>query len=127
MPLDEEQAIAFLRRWFDEIWHKGNLDVLDELVHDPYIRHTSQGKETISVAEYRKRVVQSQRVLHGAATTIDDHVVSGDRIWARATSRGVNLETVGPNTITWMTCYRIVDGKVAEAWIATLPGVDWET
>jgi predicted SnoaL-like aldol condensation-catalyzing enzyme len=126
MPLDEAQAITLLRRWFDEIWHEGNLDVLDQLVHDPYARHTSQGSETISVAEYRKRVVQSQRVLHGAATTIDDYVVSGDKIWARATSRGVNLETVGPNTITWMSCYRMVDGKVAEAWIATLPGVDWD-
>lgn len=126
MPLDEEQAITFLRRWFDEIWHEGNLDVLDELCHDPYGRHTSQGSETISVAEYRKRVVQSQRVLHGAATTVDDYVVSGDKIWARATSRGVNLETVGPNVITWMACYRMVEGKVAEAWIATLPGVDWE-
>ena len=125
MPVEEADAQALLRRWFDEIWHKGNLDVLPELCHDPWTRHTSQGTETISLAEYRKRIVQSQRVLHGASTTIDASVVVGDCIWARATSRGVNLETAGPNALTWMVCYRIDGGRIAEAWIATLPNVEW--
>lgn len=126
MALDEQQALTLLRRWFDEIWSQGNLAVLGELCHDPCTRHTSQGSQTITLADYRERIAQSLRVLHGASTTIDDHVVRGDEIWVRATSRGVNLETTGLNTMTWMVCYRITDGKVAEAWIATLPGVDWE-
>jgi hypothetical protein len=125
--VNEEQAKALLRRWFDELWHNGNLSVLPELCHDPYIRHTSQGTETISLADYRQRVAQGQRVLHGASTTIDDEVVAGDKIWARATSRGVNLETAGPNVLTWMVCYRLEDGKVAEAWIVTLPNVEWRS
>ena len=125
MPVDEEQAKALLRRWFEDVWSKGDLNALPELCHDPLVRHTSQGSETVSLAEYRERIVQSQRVLHGASTTIDDEVVDGDKIWARATSRGVSLETAGPNVLTWMACYRISDGKLAESWIATIPNVEW--
>ena len=125
MALDEQQASTLLRRWFDDIWHQGNLAALEDLCHDPCVRHTSQGTHTLSLADYRERIVQSLRVLHGAATTIDDLAVHGDRLWARATTRGINMETAGATTMTWLVCYRITDGKVAEAWIATLPGVDW--
>jgi len=122
----DDDAQALVRRWWQEIWGDGNVDAVDELCTDPYLRHTSLGTERISRAEYKKRLTQTMHVLRGAETTIDDEVVVGDKVWTRATSRGVNLTTEDRQTLTWMVVHRIEEGRIAETWAATLPGVDWE-
>ena len=108
------------------MWRAGDLDVVHELCTDPYIRHTGTGSETLSLADYKKKLAQTQRVLRNATTTIDDEVVDGDKVWSRATSRGVNLEGDTANVITWMVIHRIEDGKLAEVWALTQSGIDWE-
>ena len=61
-----------------------------------------------------------------SVTSIEDQVVSGDRVWTRATSRGVNLTTDDASVITWIVVHRIEGDRIAETWSATLPGVEWE-
>lgn len=84
------------------------------------------GTERLTREQYRKRLVQSQRVMRGAATTIDDEVVGGDKVWCRATSRGVNLDTSEASVMTWMVIHRIEGERLAESWTLALPGVEWE-
>lgn len=124
--MGDEESRALVHRWWDGIWHDGDLSIVDELCADPYIRHTGMGTERLSLAEYKKKLAQTQRVLKGAVTTIDDEVVVGDKVWSRATSRGVNLDTVERSVMTWIVIHRIENGKLAEVWAATLPGVEWE-
>lgn len=124
--MGEAEARALVQRWWDGVWHAGNLDVVHELCADPYIRHTGAGTETLSLEEYKKKLAQAQRVLRNATTTIDDAVVAGDKVWTRATSRGVNLDGDAASVLTWMVIHRIEDGKLAEVWALTHPGVDWE-
>ena len=107
------------------MWEHGDVDAVGELVTDPLIRHTSAGTKRTSLVEYKKLLVQYQRVLHGAVTTIDDEAVSGDRIWVRATSRGVNLETGEPALFTWMVVFRVAESKLAEYWALVAPRVSW--
>jgi len=124
----EDEARALVARWF-EIWRANDLGIVDEIFADPVIRHTGRGTERLSRKDYKGRLVQVQRVLRGARTTIDDQVVAGDRVWTRATSRGVNLETPDsePATVmTWMMIHRIADERIAESWTTTLAGIDWQ-
>ena len=125
--MGDDDAQELVRRWWREIWGEGNLDAVDELCADPYIRHTSLGTERISLKDYKKRLAQTMHVLRGATTTIDDEVVDGDKVWTRATSRGVNLTTEDRQSLTWMVVHRIENGRIAETWAATLPGVEWES
>jgi hypothetical protein len=113
-------------RWWT-IWRDGDVALADEICTDPYVRHTSLGTEHVSRTEYKKRLGSQLHVMRGATTTIDDQVVSGDRVWTRATSRGVNLTTDDASVITWIVVHRIEGDRIAETWSATLPGVDWET
>jgi ketosteroid isomerase-like protein len=115
-----------MRTWWDRVWGQGDLDALDDLLTDPYVRHTSAGSESISPAAYKRKLVQYQRVMHRAVTTVDDEVIDGDKVWTRATSRGVNLETGELAVITWMVIHRIESSRITESWIAALRGVDWE-
>lgn len=124
--MGDDEARALVRRWWDGIWREGDLTIVDELCTEPYIRHTGMGTERLTRAEYKKKLIQSQRVLRGAETTIDDEVVVGDKVWTRATSRGVNLEGADKAVMTWMVIHRIEDGRLAEVWAATLPGVEWK-
>jgi hypothetical protein len=121
----EDEAADFIRDWWDGVWHKGDIELLDWIVADRYVQHTSRGTAELVRAELKERMVQYQRVLHGAVTTVDDHTVDGDTLWMRATSRGVNLETNSPSIVTWMLAYRFEKGRVVEGWIATIPDVDW--
>jgi predicted SnoaL-like aldol condensation-catalyzing enzyme len=66
-----------------------------------------------------------QRTRCRPETTIDDRVVSGDRVRTRATSSGLNRETGENTVVTWMLIQRIVDSRIAEHWVLTVRGVDW--
>ena len=118
-PLSVSQA------WWDEVWRDGDLDAIDRLFTDPFVRHTGSGSETVSRKAYRARLAEAQRVLSRAETSIDDRVVDGGTVWTRATSSGINRETGERSVMSWLLVQRIVDGRIAEHWVATYPGVDW--
>ena len=124
---DDDAVLAVSQRWWDEVWRDGRLDAVDELFTEPFIRHTGTGTDHESRAAYKGRLAEFQRVLSRVETTIDDRVVGGDRVWTRATSRGINRETGGRSLVTWLLVQRISDGRIAEHWVATFTGVDWTT
>jgi ketosteroid isomerase-like protein len=124
MSVGEDEARQLVQRWFS-IWGDGDINVVDQVCTDPYLRHTSIGSESISLEQYKKKLVQTRQALRDAVTTIDDQAVSGDRVWTRATSRGVNFATSEPAVVTWVVVHRIEAGRIAETWAATLAGTEW--
>jgi SnoaL-like domain len=121
----DSRVLTISQRWWDDVWREGKLDALDEICTDPFIRHTGTGTERVDLRAYKGRLSEFQRVLSRAETVIDDRVVSGDRVWTRATSRGINRETGERSIVTWLLVQRIENGRIAEHWVATFPGVDW--
>jgi len=112
-------------RWWNEIWRDGTIAAADEILTDPFVRHTAVGTSVNSRGEYKKMLTEFQRTLCRPQTMIDDRVVVGDRIWTRATSRGFNRETGEPAVLTWMLIQRISGDRIAEHWALTSSGVDW--
>lgn len=123
--MEDDAILAVSDRWWNEIWRDGNLEALDSLLTDPFVRHTSSGTERVSVDQYRRRLADAQRALCRATTRIDDRAVAGDRVWTRATSRGINRETGDPAVVTWLIVQRMVGDRIAEHWVATMAGVEW--
>ena len=119
--------LAVSQRWWDDIWRDGNLDAVDDIFTEPLIRHSGSGSEKVSRASYKTRLHEFRRVVSRAQTSIDDRVVDGDRVWTRATSTGINRETGDRATVTWLIVQRVQDGRIAEQWVATFPGVDWRS
>ncbi|HEX4981901.1 MAG TPA: nuclear transport factor 2 family protein [Ilumatobacteraceae bacterium] len=122
---DDAAVLSVSQRWWDAIWRDGKLDVIDELFTEPFVRHTGSGTEPETRAAYKSRLGEFQRVLSRAETVIDDRVVDGDKVWTRATSKGINRETGERSVVTWLLIQRIEGGRIAEIWVATFPGVDW--
>lgn len=112
-------------RWWDDIWRDGDVDAADEILADPFVRHSGTGTSVVPLAEYKATLSDFQRTLCRPQTSIDDRAVSGDRVWTRATSKGLNRETGETTVVTWMIIQRIDAGRIAEHWLLTMRGVDW--
>jgi predicted SnoaL-like aldol condensation-catalyzing enzyme len=113
------------RRYWSELWAQGRVEVIDEIYQPTFVRHHGNGSDTTTRSEYVKRFGEFQRVLHRPETTVDDHAISGDTVWMRATSRGLNKETGEMSTVTWLVVQRLENDRIAEQWVMTAAGVDW--
>lgn len=123
--VDDAALCAISDRWWIEIWRDGDLDAVDEVLSDPFVRHSSLGTSVSPRREYKQMLAEFQRTLCRPETTIDDRAVDGDRVWTRATSRGLNRETGENTVVTWMLVQRMENGRIAEHWVLTARGVDW--
>ena len=121
--MSTEENKAKVRRIIEEVWNRGNLAILDELIapncvfHDP--RSTLHGPEGI------KRYVMMYRIAFpDVHFTIDDLIAEGERVVIRWTVTGTHkgeLQGIAPTgkhvTVTGMVMSRFAKGKVEEDWI----------
>jgi predicted SnoaL-like aldol condensation-catalyzing enzyme len=116
---------ALVRRYWDEVWAQGRLEVIDELFAEPYIRHNRNGNQAVSLEQLKKGMVQYWRTLRDPKPTIEDLAVAGDRVWTRLSISGFDSESERQFVVSWLQVFRVEDGRLAEAWTMTLPDVDW--
>jgi hypothetical protein len=123
--VDTEDPRAIVGRYWDGLWRRRELGVVDELIGEPYVRHSSAGTRSVSRAQFKRDMTDAWRLFHDATTTIDDQVADADKVWTRATTQGVNLDTGETSVVSWLVVHRVEAGQLVESWTATLPGVDW--
>ena len=116
---------AVVRRFFEEVWNKGKLNVLDEIIAKD---HVSSGPGSLpglpTGPEGSKQFVTVYRnAFPDVHFTIDDQLAEGDQVVTRWTGHGTHQgELVGipatgkSSTVTGITENRIVDGKIVESW-----------
>lgn len=113
---------AVARRYLTELFGKGNVDVIDEVVDpqiflaDPMTPGGLKGADQL-----RQRVTEMAKEFSDNSVTIEEVIVAGDRVIARATWSGVHRgDFFGfKNTGRRATCksveiLRIANGKVLE-------------
>jgi predicted ester cyclase len=118
-------ASATARRFFDEIWSRGDFDLVDELFAPEYVGHPS-GPEGIvrgpeGVKEYIGRLREGVPDL---AMTVEDQVVDGDKVATRWTARGTHAgellraEPTGRTaTVSGITIQRFgAEDRIVEGW-----------
>jgi steroid delta-isomerase-like uncharacterized protein len=122
-----EELKAVVRRFGKEIWHKGNLDAIEEFIAPNYIRHTSHSREggrDVHGPEGARRSIASFRAAFPDVHFTEDAIlVDGDKVVVRWTFRGTHRGEflgVAPTgkqvTFTGINIYRIADGKIVERW-----------
>lgn len=116
-----------IRIYFEEVWNKGRLEVLDDIVAPDYVNHSPGVPNPIPGPEGLKPIVKAMREgfpdLH---YTIEDIVVAAEKVAVRVTMRGTNTGpffgaaptgrkvVVGQMQIEW-----IKDGKISQHWRRT--------
>lgn len=89
-----EDNTATYRRWFDEGWSRGNVDVADELYAPDYVTH-ALGPDFPPDLEGLKMFVRTLRTgIPDLQFTVEDVVTEGDRVAGRLTGRGTHKGTL---------------------------------
>jgi len=121
---EENKALA--RRYLEEIWDKGNVDLINELFTTDFVRHGPPAVEgEVRGPEDFKGLVSTYHAgLPDFRVTIDDMIAEGDRVVTRWTVRGTHqgelmgsAPTGNQVTFTGYLFDRIAGSKIEEEWV----------
>jgi steroid delta-isomerase-like uncharacterized protein len=121
-----EENKALVRRYFEEIWDKGNLDLIDELFTTNFVRHgpTATEGEVHGKEGFESLVSMYRSALPDLRIPIEDQIAEGDRVVTRWRARGThqgelmgNAPTGNPASVTGILVDRISGGKIEEEWV----------
>ena len=122
--MSTEQNKAILRRFFEELFNRGDLSVADEIVAVDYLAHDPAPGETPGLQGLKEFVTSTRTAFPDVTFTIDDEIAEGDKVATRWTFRGTHQDEfagipASGNHVTFsaLNIHRIVNGKLQEAWL----------
>jgi predicted ester cyclase len=111
---------AVVRRLLEEVWGRGNLALLPELIAADCIAHVaSAGTQIEGIEQYRQFVAGYQALFGAAKFTIEDQLAEDDRVATRWTIRmeaAADANEMMPQAADGMSFHRLAGGQVAETW-----------
>ena len=121
--MSAEQNKAIVHRIFEEVWHKGDLAVIDEIYDADYVFHGPPSTHVVlrGPEGYKQVVTLYRTAFPDAHFTIEEMVVEGDSIALRWTFRGTHkgdLMGISPTgksiTNLGITISHFANGKIVE-------------
>jgi steroid delta-isomerase-like uncharacterized protein len=119
-----ERNKTLVRRAFEEVWSRGNLDIVDQLFSTDFLRHFPIGSETKGLDTFRDRLREHRTAFPDWSERVQLIVAEGDLVAVYFTSSGTNDGSFQGNSptgqriaITEMTIFRIADNKIVEQWL----------
>ena len=119
----EDRNKALLRRFYEELWSRGNLEIIPELVAEDFVDHhplpgTPPGREGLAAL-----VTTWRTAFPDMRETCEDLIAEGDKVVGRFTMRGTHsgeFMGVAPTgrrvTMSGIDIVRVAGGKIAEFW-----------
>ena len=124
-PDQAADPVAVVERWQNRAWCECDLDAVDEMVAEPFVRHGPSGTSTRTHAELKQDLRQYQRALGKPTLTVHGRVADGDRVFSHVTLRGANFDTGDLRTVERLQIHRVVEGLIVEVWSLYALDVDW--
>jgi steroid delta-isomerase-like uncharacterized protein len=114
---------ALVRRLYDEVFHQGNLALIDELFSPSYVRHAPPGPEVRGRTEAERLCALIRTTFPDVHYTLEDMIAEGDKVVLRWSARGTHKGDflgVAPTgkavTMSGTVTFLIRAGKVEEEW-----------
>jgi predicted ester cyclase len=120
-------GVVLARRYFDEVWNQGKVEVLDELLAPDYVNHTpSVGNPPPGPNGLKPIVVAMRRAFPDLHFTIEDVIVAPNAIAVRTTMTGTHegdLFGIAPThrrvNVMQIQIERVRRGRIVEHWRVT--------
>jgi steroid delta-isomerase-like uncharacterized protein len=117
--------VEIVRRLHTQVYQKGEMDVINELLSEDYVEHDPVGIDDVEGREGYKQVVQLFRTAFpDLSIHIEETVAEGQFVVIRYTMKGTHegpLLGINPTgneiEITGMDIGRVDDGCLQEAWV----------
>ena len=122
MSVEDNKRLA--RRFWDEVWDKGNFDVVYEVFAEDYVRHDLRPTNPIPGPAGQKAIaVDFRRAFPDVRWHVDFIFGEGDMVMGRWTATGTHtgkwgkFEPTGKKVkFSGINVFRFQNGKVAEIW-----------
>jgi steroid delta-isomerase-like uncharacterized protein len=122
MRMSPEENKAIVRRYFEEAWGKGNLDVMDDLLAHDYVNYGSVPGHPVNDREDMKRIeLATRQAFPDVNFEMHDMVAEGDMVVYRWTGGGtqqgefMGIPPSGRRFSTQGVVFsRLRDGKIVE-------------
>jgi steroid delta-isomerase-like uncharacterized protein len=114
-----------VRRLFEEVWNKGNLQVTDDLFTPNYSHHDSSTPDVGRGPESeKKRATLYRTAFPDLRLTVEDIIAEGETVVARWSCRGTHkgdLNGIAPTgkhvNLTGISIARFTNGKMSEGFV----------
>lgn len=122
MSNDDNKEIA--RRFFEEAFSEGKLELLDELLAADYVDHNAPLGTPPGVEGIRYLLTTFRTAFPDVRFTVQDQISEGDKVVTRYIFQGTHqgmLFGIPPTgqavAFPGISIYRMQDGKMQEAWV----------
>jgi steroid delta-isomerase-like uncharacterized protein len=121
--MDPERNKATMRRWFEEVWNKGRVDAIDEMLASHGVAR-GLGPDIHGPAEFKPFHATFREAFPDMRIVLHEVIAEGDLVAARwiatGTHRGDSLGFPATGTrveFTGMVLCRFDGGQIIEGWI----------
>ncbi len=122
--MSTEHNKALVRRFYEEVWNRGNLSVADDIFAADYARHDLRPGNALPGPAGQKKIAADFRAAFPDLHMMIDLIIAEENlVVARWTTEGTNTGQWGnvPPTgkharFSGVNIFRIVQGKVVELW-----------
>lgn len=119
-----EQNKTIVRRSFEDLFTKGQLDVADQIFDPSYVGHDpALPKEMHGPEEFKQFVRMYRTAFPDLQLIVEGQIAEGDMVATRFTARGTHrgeLMGIPPSgkkvTVTGISIDRLLNGKSVESW-----------
>jgi predicted ester cyclase len=119
-----EQNKILVRHAIEEVWNRGHLALVDELIVSDYIGHASTpASEVHGPAGYKQFYTLLRRIFPDIYFAIEDQIAEGDKVVTRWTASVGNRDGSGRSSpsgkhtvLVGISVDRIAGGKIVECW-----------
>jgi steroid delta-isomerase-like uncharacterized protein len=122
--MSAEQNKAAIRRYFEEVWNKGNMNAVDEVVDTNLVDHSAPPGLPPGSEGHKVFVGVFRTAFPDLTITVEDLLADGDKVIARFTSRGTHqgdfmgIPATGKQiTVTGISIDRFEGDKYVESWV----------
>jgi predicted ester cyclase len=124
--MSAEENKALVRRFTEEVYNRGNLDVADELLAPDFVDHDVFPGEEAGIEGYKRGVAKQRASSSDLHFSIEEQIAEGDKVLSRVIGSGtldqkyrgsapIGLAPTGARiTIENITISRVVEGKIVE-------------
>jgi predicted ester cyclase len=118
----EENNKALVRRFNEEVYNRGNMDVADELLAPNFVSRDALTGEEGSREDLKREIAEQAAISSDLHFSIEEEIAEGDKVVTRVIGSGTHdleeFEGLAPSgkriTIENITINRVVEGKIVE-------------
>ena len=78
-----EQNMALVRRLFEEVINRGNLDVADELLAPDFVDHDILPGEVVGIEGFKRALAEERASSSDLHFSIEEQIAQGDKVVTR--------------------------------------------